>query len=101
MTTETSELKPPSMYSVYFKAVADLNTDALCEAIPFIAGVEADPEWRHALRRDETIKILTAPKDLAETRAMVIANRIQAWVEKTHPVLPRQQNLFYVGVKHD
>lgn len=99
MTTET-KLSPPSLYVVMVSSIFhSVNQRGLFTEIGRHLKWQ-DGEIEAAIKHAKThvhTKLFLAPKDLAETRASVLAVRLQSWVAKTTP-LPPSITAFNIGV---
>lgn len=109
MTTATS-IRPPSMYVCLISSIHPMvEHRALFTEIGKVLGWDGEQTQvaiNHAQNHVHT-KLFLAPKDLAETRAGVLAARLQHWLASskpagTNPFLNPTTNAFRIGVhKHE
>ena len=109
MTTATS-IRPPSMYVCLISSIhPTVEHRALFTEIGKVLGWDGEQTQvaiNHAQNHVHT-KLFLAPKDLAETRAGVLAARLQHWLASSkpagsNPFLNPTNNAFRIGVhKHE
>lgn len=109
MTTATST-RPPSMYVCLISSIHPMvEQRALFAEIGKVLGWNSEQTQvaiNHAQNHVHT-KLFLAPKDLAETRAGVLAARLQHWLASSKPAGPDPflnptTNAFRIGVhKHE
>lgn len=94
---------PPTFWECYMVAIsASVDRPALLEFLTDLLKPTAETadEWKQALERNDSLKLIVGPKDLTETRAAQTAHLLQTWAVHAHDCFTHTSPIFQLGIKN-